>query len=536
MKAATYARFSTDKQRPESIADQERECDRIAEREGFTIIARYSDASISGGTSKRPGYQRMLAAARRREFSAIVAEDQSRLWRNPAEQEPRLAELDDLGIVVVAADIDTREESADVIGAVKGAMNSAFRREIGRRTRRGLEGLAIAGLCTGGKAYGYRNVKREVEGRDKPITEQVIDPKQAQIVLRIFTAYANGKSPRQIASDLNTAGIPAPGASWKRVARRKDAKWLFTAVRTLLRNEKYVGRVVWGRTKWKRLKSDSSRRVVVPATVPPVVHVREDLRIVSDQLWDAVQARIKESTHIGGKRPAAAQSFKHPLSGLLRCGLCDASYVIASSYDYACSSYRNGGPAACPNTLRVPRALVEQTMFDALGEAVTQPAWLEKFSRWFRAQLEAGQKAEASNGAADAKRRAAVDREIGNLVDAITRGGLGGSRTLADRLRALEDEQARLAHVKPARVTVTPFLSLARLKTMFGLLVEELPALAKADPARARNVLRQLVGSHIRIVEEDGVPHLVFEVTGTRMALASGLPSPGERVGSGGRI
>lgn len=530
LKAVSYARFSTDKQRVESIEDQERECDRIAAREGFTIVERYSDRAISGGTARRPGYQKMLDAARRRDFTAIIAEDTSRLWRNQAEQAPRLAEFSDLGIEVITLNHDSRREESGVTGAINGAMSEQYRKEIGRRTRRGLEGVARAGKPFGGKSYGYHSARETGTG------DIAINKAQAKVIQKIFAAYANGNSPRQIASDLNTAGVPAPGAEWKRLTRRKDGRWLFTAIRAILRNEKYVGRVVWGRTKWKRLASDSSKRTVTRSLTPVVEHQREDLRIVSNALWETVQRRIKESTHIGGKRPAHAQSFKHPLSGLLRCGVCEASYVIADSYNYACSSFRNGGPAACPNTLRVPRALVERTMFEALGEAVLNPDWLDKFSRWFRTQLEAANKAEASNSAADTKRRAVVDRELANVADAIAHGGLAGSRTLADRLRALEDEQERLARVKPARVTVTPFLSLARLKTMFGTLVEELPALAKADPARARNVLRQLVGTHIGVVEEDGVPYLLFEVTGTRMALVSGMPSPGERVGSGGRI
>jgi len=113
MRAALYARYSTDLQRPESIADQLRICDRLAQSFKFEVVARFSDAAISGGTSARPGYQDMLRAARRREFDAIVAEDTSRLWRNLAEQSPRLAELSDLGISVVTHDLDTRHESAD---------------------------------------------------------------------------------------------------------------------------------------------------------------------------------------------------------------------------------------------------------------------------------------------------------------------------------------------------------------------------------------------------------------------------------------
>src|SRR5579863_8972820 len=155
MRAGLYARYSTDLQREQSIEDQFRVAERLAERHGFAVVARFSDQAISGGTAQRPGYQKLLTAARRRELDVIVAEDTSRLWRNLAEQSPRLAELADLGVHVVTHDLDTRHESAEIMGAVGGAMASAYRKEIGRRTRRGLEGLARNGRSAGGRSYGY---------------------------------------------------------------------------------------------------------------------------------------------------------------------------------------------------------------------------------------------------------------------------------------------------------------------------------------------------------------------------------------------
>src|SRR5262245_55735306 len=96
LRAALYGRFSTDKQ--SSTADQLRVCERIAAQHGFAVVERFSDEAISGGTANRPGYQALLAFIRNGHASIIVAEDTSRLWRNLAEQSPRLAELRDLGV------------------------------------------------------------------------------------------------------------------------------------------------------------------------------------------------------------------------------------------------------------------------------------------------------------------------------------------------------------------------------------------------------------------------------------------------------
>ena len=64
-RAALYARYSTDKQSERSIDDQFHVCEDVTKRHGFTVVDRFEDAACSGGTTRRPGYQRMLDAARR---------------------------------------------------------------------------------------------------------------------------------------------------------------------------------------------------------------------------------------------------------------------------------------------------------------------------------------------------------------------------------------------------------------------------------------------------------------------------------------
>jgi DNA invertase Pin-like site-specific DNA recombinase len=75
---------------------------------------------ISGGTANRPGYQALLAAARRRDFDAIIAEDSSRLWRELSEQWRALMELQDLGIHVLGHGLDTRRDESKILLAVSG--------------------------------------------------------------------------------------------------------------------------------------------------------------------------------------------------------------------------------------------------------------------------------------------------------------------------------------------------------------------------------------------------------------------------------
>jgi site-specific DNA recombinase len=263
MKAATYARYSTEDQSHASIEDQQRECERIARRAGYEVVAQFCDAGVSGGTAGRPGYQALLAAARGAGFDAIVAEDVSRLWRNLAEQAPRLAELADLGIRVITHDLDTNVDSAELLGAVQGAMNSLYRREISRRTRRGMEGLALSGKSTGGTCFGYSGVS--------------IDPAQAAVVRMIFERRAAGDSLAMIAKRLNELRIPGP----------KGGAWAVSTLFSILLNRRYTGAVVWGKMACHRSAVDSRRRRLLERPTPIVSRHDESRRIISDQLWSA---------------------------------------------------------------------------------------------------------------------------------------------------------------------------------------------------------------------------------------------------------
>lgn len=495
MKAAIYARYSTDKQSEASIPDQFRQCEKLAQRNGFTVVAKFQDAAISGGTTSRPGYQDLLAAARRRDFQVIVAEDSSRLWRNLAEQAPRIAELRDLGIHVVTHDLDTRQESAAILGAVMGAMGEQYRQEIGRRTRRGLEGRARANKPTGGKAYGYRAIEG---GRE-------IDPEQAAVVVRIFTMYADGHSPRAIADKLNVEGVPSPGSSWNRTERRR-AGWLSSAIAGdiargvgILNNELYTGRVVWNKTRWIRSATDSKKRRCVPNPQSEwIVSNDESLRIVPELLWSAVKARQRQQAeHIGErvksglKRQAASRTGRGPkflLSGLMKCGQCGSAYVIASATSYACASYINGGKAACTNSARFRRDAAEEAILEGVRRQLAAPEVAEEVLRRVRSRLRELSKPKQVPKA----RIAQLEGQIANLIDAVAMGGLKGSAGLAERLRAAEAELASLQTAAAPSTNVEKLLP--DLAARYAAQLQKLPEVLRGEVTRARTALAQHVG------------------------------------------
>jgi DNA invertase Pin-like site-specific DNA recombinase len=92
LRAALYLRVSTTGQ---TVANQERELEAVAERNGWTIAHVFKDAGISGakGRDKRPGLDALLKGVARREFDIVAAWSVDRLGRSLQDLVALLGEL-----------------------------------------------------------------------------------------------------------------------------------------------------------------------------------------------------------------------------------------------------------------------------------------------------------------------------------------------------------------------------------------------------------------------------------------------------------
>jgi site-specific DNA recombinase len=555
MKAAIYARFSTDKQREASIEDQKRVCRDYAKRENLTIVRIFSDEGESGSNAERPGYLEMLAAARNDEFNVILCEDVSRLWRDEVEQPRCVAELRfyDKHIIGINDGIDTRREGYEFLLAVKGAQNAGYRKDIGKRTHRGLAGKALNGEHTGGKAYGYRSTY--TQGIDKRTgrpamlpTGREIDPDQAKWVRFIFQQYAQGHAPRTIARELNARKVASPGSTWKRTKRRCGG-WMGSAISNMLRNPLYTGEQVWNRSRWvdipdtvrkaKGYKGKKQRKERPQAEW--IVTEDPKLRIVDPRTWNAVQARLadlaaknKAIQAVKGRKAHYSPRPKYLFSGLLKCGLCGANFVMLSYYQFGCPSARDG---ACANRLRVPRKLAEQELLKAVKQRLFTPARLEAFRLRTARLLAEHKRAARPDLTAVGAQFAEEEQKIGRLVRAIEDGAY--SPALKAKLAEAEAERERLqAMLNTDTATLDKVAEfLPRAVDRYREMVDNLETVAMRDVPRARMQLRQLLGE-VPLMPSATGDYLEAKLAGDYAGLVK--LAAGNRqcnwIGSGGRI
>ena len=87
-RAAVYARYSTDLQNDRSIEDQIVLCRDFASRNGYQVVATFSDRAITGASLiERDGLLELLAASRRQPppFVAVIVEHPDRIARDMAD-------------------------------------------------------------------------------------------------------------------------------------------------------------------------------------------------------------------------------------------------------------------------------------------------------------------------------------------------------------------------------------------------------------------------------------------------------------------
>lgn len=388
VRAALYARYSSDQQRATSIDDQFRNCRRRADAEGWKIVQEFADAAMSGSDASRPQYQAMLSVAAKREFDVLIIDDLSRLTRDSVEQERTIRRLEFQGLRIVATSdgYDSESKARKVHRGVKGLMNEIFLDDLRERVHRGLYGQAQKGYWCGGRPYGFKlkpivdPSQRDAYGQPARIgTVLEIDPEQAPIVQEMFERYVEGASCTKIAAELNVRGVPSPGSNWKRRVRRARG-WMNSAVRTILLNPLYTGCVRWNVSQFVRDPDTGSYKRRRRPESDWHEFQDESLRIVSDEQFERARSRTRYRKN-PDKRLKSGYKPKYLLSGLLICDQCGSHYVLADARAYACSSYVNGGSGACSNGVRIRRDALQTTILGRVNSDLLSPERVKVMAR-----------------------------------------------------------------------------------------------------------------------------------------------------------
>ncbi|MBN9431703.1 MAG: recombinase family protein [Bosea sp.] len=372
MKVALYARYSSDNQRDASIADQLRMCRLHAEKQGWHIVEEYTDHAISGASLLRPGIQALISDAGRGRFDLILAEAMDRLSRDQEDIAGLFKRMSYSDVKIFTL---SEGEVSHLHVGLKGTMNALFLKDLADKTRRGQRGRVEAGKSGGGNSYGYDVVKK-LDGNGEPVRgDRTINEAQARVVERIFRDYAGGKSAKTIAFALNKEGILAPsGGDWGFSTINGNPK----RGNGILNNEMYVGKIVWNRQRFVKDPDTGKRQARPNPESEWVIQDTPELRIIDDDLWQAVkkrQAENKIERDENGHADVGAINYrrrpKYLFSGLTKCACCGGGYSAISATLIGCSTARNKG--TCANRVNIRRDELESRVLNALRNRMLDP-------------------------------------------------------------------------------------------------------------------------------------------------------------------
>lgn len=499
--AAIYTRFSTDRQDARSIDDQLRRCREFATRNGYEVIAEFSDAAISGTHTKREQLQALLAGTRskRRPFRAVIVDDLSRLSRDIGDTHTLIfRDLAGVGIKLVdTSGLDSEADSGEMTIAMGSIINSQYVKAIAKQTHRGLTGRALAGFSTGGSLYGFRTI---TEGNptdpEHPRKLWVIHEPEAEIVRRIFDLYDQGAAGyKAIAETLNSERIAAPRDGRK--GHKIGEGWGHSSVRAILSNPKYIGRWIWNAHKWTRNGHKTVRRE--RAAHEHVTKEMPELAIIDRPTWDRVQKRLVRVQRTGstGGRPAGAGRTAYLLSGLLKCGQCGGPMSIHGMKmkagvryaNFACSANRSRGDSICSSSASISERKITSALIDALRETLSAPTIADHFVDAFERKVRQG-KAKAKGPDLEQQLRDA-EKRVANVTKALAR--MPDSEALYAQLASEEATvKALRAQVAQARPDNMPRVAPSKVAVR-GAIGRFLDVVADAPPARGREALARVM-------------------------------------------
>ncbi|PTE91042.1 recombinase RecB [Staphylococcus equorum] len=353
-----YVRVSTISQDIDkfSINGQITQIKEYCQLHGYEVFDIYADRGVSGKTMNRPELQRMLKDAKEGKLDCVMIYKTSRLARNTSDLLTIVEGLhkQNVEFFSLSENMKFDSNSGKLLLQILASFSEFERNNIA-------EGAFMGQLRRSQEGYYQGNLPLAYDKIPDSKHELMINQHEANIVKYIFESYAKGHGYRKIANALNHKGY----------VTKKGNPFSISAVTYILSNPFYIGKIQFAKYKdWndKRRKGLNDKPVIAEGKHTP---------IISQDLWDKVQARKKQVS----KKPQVHGKGTNLLTGIIFCEKCGAAYAASNTTNtlkdgtkkriryYSCSNFRNKGSKVCSaNSVRAD--VIEKYVMDQILEIV----------------------------------------------------------------------------------------------------------------------------------------------------------------------
>lgn len=361
LKTCAYARVSSDSEDQKNSYESQLKYykTKINANPLWKFVEVYADEAISGTLDyKRDNFIRMIQDALEGKIDLVLTKSVSRFARNTVDSLKYIRKLKEknIGVYFEEEGINTLEMSGELLITILSAVAQQESETISSHVLLGLKmkkerGEIIAfSKCLGYK-YNYKTKTME------------INKEEAEIVKYIFNRYCEGMGATNIAKELTKSKYKTP---------RGSNKWCESTIRGILKNEKYKGEVLQGKTF--TLDPISHKRLSNMGEVDKYYTENHHEAIISKEIFDKAQKILNTrcGTRQKGKRRNNL-SMKYLFSSKLYCGFCGTVLVRRNLYPntnyskrvWHCMRYVKEGKKYCSRCKVIGEEIIENCFMEA---------------------------------------------------------------------------------------------------------------------------------------------------------------------------
>ena len=357
LNVAAYARVSTgsDEQKDSFINQKKYYEAKIKSNPDYNFVGVFADEAISGTTDKRPEFQRMISLAEHKKIDVIFTKSISRFSRNVADLFQYCEQLKNHGVNLIFEEdnIELLNSSGTLLLTILGAVAQMEVENTSEHVN-----WTLQKKMENGELVGQANPL----GYDVVDGQLVVNEEEAETVRYIFKRYLEGVGASRIAKELEKMGAKT---------KRNNTKWYDSSVMLIIKNEKYTGQLLQGKTY----------------TVNPIGHKRKDNHgeartfitennheaIISLEDWKKAQ-EITTSRCVsyvdGRKRGTTRNSNQSIFTSKIVCAYCGKNFArrkvhAGTKYEkvvWKCATACKRGKASCPECKAIEEDFIKQAV------------------------------------------------------------------------------------------------------------------------------------------------------------------------------